>query len=509
MNIWVYYHGRPAKGIYFRTNSYGDTVIYSHNEPYDARYWIPCKDDPSDKALLDFTIKIPEKYIPLSNGVVMEDVVSADGFRTIHWRESLPIATYLISVAAAPYTIVDYDYFWEQSQMPLQYYVYPPDRDLAEKGLLSSQKILDFFNSYIGTYPFLNEKYAMSAVPFREAAAMENQTATTMRDNLIDSEGVIAHELAHQWWGDALTPQSFDHIWLNEGFASYFDAMFTENEYGSEAFAKQMAAYKGYIFQDGSLAYPILYPPAEYLFGRAVYFKGAWVLHMLRNAVGEQVYRNIITSYFNQYEYKNVDTDNFIQICQSQSGQNLDQFFDQWLNYGGIPDLAGQWAQDNNEVTFYLEQVQSEPVYHLNLEIRISSASSDSTFILPLNSRNLTVTIPFSERVTNITIDPDNKILQRNNSPLYIIPTTSSLSRLYPNPFNNLITIEFQSDRLQEITIEIWDVLGQRVATVYQDKSGTGVHQVSWEGKSHASATYFVVMRAQNQTDVRKVLLIK
>jgi aminopeptidase N len=507
--IEVFYHGQPSKGLYFRTNSYGDTVIYSHNEPYDARYWLPCKDDPFDKAFFELIVSIPEQYIPVSNGVIINETISDDGVRTIEWSESYPIATYLISIAAAPYLVVNQNYTWQQISMPLQYYVYPPDRNLGENGLTSSRNILDFFNVYISDYPFINEKYAMCAVPFREAAAMENQTATTMRDDRIDDEGVIAHELAHQWWGDALTLKNFEHIWLNEGFASYFDAMFTEHQYGLDAFKQHMSAYKSLIFQDGSVDYPILNPPPEFLFGRAVYFKGAWVLHMLRNVVGEQLYKNIIRSYYNLYAYKNADTDDFIQVCQNQSDLNLSRFFDQWLNYGGIPELYGQWQQNKNEVTFYIEQTQSETVYHLQLEIQINGANKDSLIVLPLTSRTETVIFPFSDRISNITIDPDNKILQRNNSPLYIIPTTTTLSRLYPNPFNNQITIEFISDRTQEIMIELWDTLGKRVETIYRGKRATGVHRVIWNGRSNSSATYFVVLRAKNQTDVRKVLLLK
>jgi aminopeptidase N len=375
--------------------------------------------------------------------------------------------------------------------------------------LASSQHILDFFNSYIADYPFPSEKYAMSAVPFREAAAMENQTATTMRDDIIDNEGVIAHELAHQWWGDALTPVTFEHIWLNEGFASYFDAMFTEYQYGYEAFQQHMAAYKNLVFQDGSLDYPILNPPPEFLFGRAVYFKGAWVLHMLRHKVGESVYQNIIKSYYDQFSYRIVDTDDLIQICNIESSQNLNQFFDQWLNYGGIPELIGQWDQDQKNVSLYIEQIQSQPVYHLELEIGIDGANKDSLFILPMTSRDVNLDFTFSDRIISIEIDPNNKILQINNSPLYIFPETTALGRLYPNPFNNQITLEVESDRTQDIVVEIWDMLGKRVDTVYKGQVSTGVHQISWQGRSQASATYFVVLRAQNQTDVRKVLLLK
>ena len=507
--IEVFYHGQPGKGLYFRTNSYGDTVVYSHNEPYDAKYWIPCKDDPSDKAFFELILKIPQKYISLSNGVIVEEMISGGGIRNIKWRETYPIATYLISLAASPYLLVNQTYSWQELTMPLQYYVYSTDRIPAERGLASSHRILDFFNWYIGIYPFIDEKYAMCAVPFREAAAMENQTATTMRDNIIDNEGVIAHELAHQWWGDALTPQSFEHIWLNEGFASYFDALFTENEYGSKAFEQQMSAYNGYIFQDGSVDYPILNPPPEYLFGRAVYFKGAWVLHMLRNMVGDNIYREINKTYYDLYKYSIVDTDDFIQVCQNQSGRNLEIFFDQWLNFGGIPELFGRWDQNNDEITLFIDQMQPEPLYQMQLEIKIIGESRDSLFVLPVKSRNEIVKFNYSDRISRILIDPENKILQRNNSPLYFLPTTTGLSRLYPNPFNSEITIEFQTDRLQEITIEIWDSLGRRVTIVMQNRHSTGVHSTTWEGKSHASGTYFVVLRTQNQTDVRKVLLLK
>jgi aminopeptidase N len=505
----VYYHGEPDKGLYFRQNSFGDTVIYSHSEPFDARYWIPCKDDPADKVLLETRITLPEKYIVLGNGVKLEEIVSPSGLRTTIWRETYPITTYLISIAAAPFHIVDRTYSWQQKMMPLQYYVYPQYIDQAEKGLVSSQKILDFFNTYIGDYPFFSEKYAMSAVPFREAAAMENQTATTMRDNIIDNEGVIAHELAHQWWGDALSPQTFGHIWLNEGFASYFDALFTEAEYGREAFLQQMSLYSSYIFQDGSLEYPILNPPAEYLFGRAVYFKGAWVLHMLRNLVGDATFQQINRMYYQLYNYANVDSDDFIQVCQNVSGQNLNWFFDQWLNYGGIPELFGHWEQRDDQVIISINQEQPQPVYQIPLEIRIVGQTRDTLFVLPVTSKNTVEYLRFDDMILRMEIDPENKILQRNNGPVFFIPSTTELTRMYPNPFNNTLSIEYYVNRPQQVMIDIYDRLGKQVTTLLNNIKPTGIHIVTWSARQHASGTYFIVLKAQNQTTVRKVLLLK
>ncbi|MCK4558321.1 MAG: T9SS type A sorting domain-containing protein [Calditrichia bacterium] len=507
--VRIHYQGTPEKGLYFRSNSNGDPVIYSHNEPYDAHFWFPCKDDPSDKAQLVMAGDVPDQFIVLSNGELIDTTKSSPQNTKYLWQEDYPIATYLISFAASSYIVTTNTFTWDGSDLLLEYYVYPTDVSRGAKALEWVEEMLEFYSFFIGEYPFFSDKYAMSEVPFREAAAMENQTSTTMGDFVMDNEDIIAHELVHQWWGDALTPQSFLDIWLNEGFATYFDALFTEFKYGEEAFLQRMDDFRTYMRSDGSLAYPIYNPPQEYLFGNAVYMKGAWVLHMLRNEVGDQIFKEIIQKYYEEYNYLNVQTRLFVETVESVSGQSYATFFDQWLNYGGIPLLIGSWEQGKNIVQLSVRQDQPEPVYQFDLEVLIKGISADTLVVIPVFERESQRSISFGEPVSKIIIDPNEKILSTNNSPVYYIPSQSSLIRLYPNPFNESITITYQIEKVKKVEIIIYDVLGQRVETLLNEKKTTGIHQVDWDGRAYASGIYYCVMNTSGTSDVRKMTLIK
>jgi aminopeptidase N len=507
--VTVYYEGTPEKGLYFRYNWFDDLVIYSHSEPNDARYWFPCKDDPSDKSKLLMTVTLPEEYIVLSNGTLIDKRDGGNKQTRYIWQENYPIATYLISVTAGPYQVAVDDFVWKGEELLLEYYVYANDFSRGAEALKMAKDMLEFYSLYIGSYPFLFDKYSMSEVPFREASAMENQTATTMGDFVMDNEEVIAHELAHQWWGDALTPQSFTDIWLNEGFATYFDALFTEYKYGEEAFLKRMDDFFNLLLSDGSLAYPIYDPLPQYLFGRAVYMKGAWVLHMLRLNVGDQIFEQIIKRYYETYSYLNVNTEVFMNIIQSVSGKSFEVFFDQWLYYSGMPILLGSWDQQNNLVQLTINQEQSEPVYQFDLEVMIEGISDDTLVIIPVGDRRSYVTISFAEPVSKIIIDPNKKILNINNSPLYYIPTQAGITGISPNPSTRSITINYQVEKPQNVEIVVYNILGQLVEKLLDEKKTTGIHQVDWDGSRYTSGTYYCVLTAGRSSDVRKMTLIK
>jgi aminopeptidase N len=507
--VQIHYQGTPEKGLYFRTNSNGDPVIYSHNEPYDAHYWFPCKDDPSDKAKLLMTVEVPDQFIVLSNGELIEKSETGPQNTNYIWKEDYPIATYLISIATSPYLITTNFFTLDGDDLLLEYYVYPEDLNRGATVLEWVIEMLDFYGSFIGDYPFFTDKYSMSEVPFREASAMENQTATTMGDFVMDNEEIIAHELVHQWWGDALTPQSFVDIWLNEGFATYFDALFTEYKYGEEAFLQRMDEFGSLLTSDGSLAYPIYNPPSEYLFGRAVYMKGAWVLHMLREVVGNQIFKEIIQQYFEAYNYLNVTTELFVVVVESVSDESFTSFFNQWLNFGGMPFLIGSWEQDKNIVQVLIKQDQPEPVYQFDLEVLVEGVTADTLVLMPIYERETTELVYFPEPVSKIIIDPNKKILSITNSPLYYIPRQSSLVWLYPNPFNKNITITYQIEKSEDIEIIVYDVLGQIVEILVDEKKTTGIYQVEWDGQKWASGSYYCIMKAGNVSDVKKMTLIK
>lgn len=507
--ISIYYSGYPQRGIYIRNNYYGNPVIYSHSEPYDARYWFPCKDDPEDKAFLQMHVTVPDMYQVLSNGRLILEKTSGEGTRSFLWEEQYPIATYLISVSAAPFTILNHQFEYQGSQMPVLYYAYPEDAARAEESLGWTVQMLGFYSDYIGIYPFMEEKYAMSEVPFREAGAMENQTATTMGENVFDREDVIAHELAHQWWGDALTPKTFADIWLNEGFASFFDALFTEYKYGRKSFEDRMVQMVSRIIGDGSMEYPIYNPPERFLFGSAVYLKGAWVLYMLRNEVGNELFRQICRRYYERYTYKNVTTNDFIAVCEEVYGSSLQQFFDQWLMYSGMPVLHGSWIQSNGITEITITQIQPEPQYQFNLELLLKFTGRDSLVTIPFFNESHILRLTGQKPLIEVIIDPNHRILNSNNSPVFHIPKTANLLSTYPNPFNGTLHISYQLPVVQNISLAIYNLAGQKVANVYKGRGLPGINNIDWQGINMASGIYFCRLTYRDGSDIKKIILVK
>lgn len=505
----IFYQGTPRYGLYRRQNSAGDTVIYSHSEPFDAHFWFPCNDDPNDKATLLMSVCMPSSYVIVSNGRNIEISAEAPGWQRTVWAENYPIATYLISVAAAPYQNVEQSWSFGTTVMPVNYYVYPADTARGLAVLTETISMLSFYSDYIGLYPFSEDKYAMVEVPFAEASGMENQTVTTMRDATMDNLSVVAHELAHQWWGDAVTPVSFADIWLNEGFASYFDVLYSEYIAGESVLLNRMNEYKGLIFQDGSLAYPVYNPPPQYLFGRSVYFKGAWILHMLRLKVGDDLFRTICRNYFQQYKYDNVTTADFIQICEMTSQTALQSFFDQWLNYSGIPDLYLTWQQDRQMVALTLQQMQAGLVYDLNLDILLQGFSSDSLITVTCHNSYTEYQLPFAGQVQAVILDPDKKVLQTNNTPAYYQARQAALAAIYPNPIQDQASILYQLDRVQQCSIEIWNILGEKVTTLLNEKQTGGLHRYVWKEINLAAGTYFCVLRGAGLFKVKKIVVLK
>jgi hypothetical protein len=270
-----------------------------------------------------------------------------------------------------------------------------------------------------------------------------------------------------------------------------------------------MDDFFNFLISDGSLPYPIYDPPTQYLFGRAVYMKGAWVLHMLRFEVGDQLFNEIIQNYYQTYNYLNVTSADFIEIVEFVSGKSFAQFFSQWLYYGGLPVLVGSWEQNLNDLVLSINQEQSEPVYQFDLDVLIEGVSLDTLVIIPVTDRHTQVAVDFAEPVTKMIIDPYKRILNTNNSPVYFIPRQAAISRISPNPFSETIVISYQMRKTENVEIVIYDLLGQKVEKLVDEKKNIGIHQVEWNGKPYASGAYICVMTAGGSQDVRKMVLIK
>ena len=413
-NIRVVYEGTP-KRVGFSSFVFGEingmSCTYNLNEPNYASTWFPCNDIPSDKALLDIKITNDSSEVSASNGLLM-GVTTNGSRRTYHWKSDYPISTYLICLFSSDYKTFSQEYISQNKQdtMSIDYYVFPNQLEDAKIDFQDHPDMINFFAKTFGEYPFIKEKYGVAEFLW-QLGAMETQTLTGIGSNFIGGYklfgDVYAHELSHHWWGDAVGPETWKDIWLNEGFASYCEALYKEHIGGFNALrAAMLSKYRDNF-------YGTLYNPKD-LFGQTVYEKGAWVLHMLRHEVGDSTFFKILRTYYQTYKYKNASTRDFENICEKVSGKNLEQFFNQWVFDGsGILNVDYSWETDNNNLTLNLAQTQTGyNVYQFPLDIKIVyTDNSEEIKTIFVNQRQQNFVFPMTKTPAVIKLDPYNWLL--------------------------------------------------------------------------------------------------
>ncbi len=429
----VYYHGVPPPPgqygtLYFRSHALSP-VIYSISWPDNARSWWPCKDAIGDKATATIAVTVPEDLVVASNGVLTGTVNNGDGTKTSTWRELHPVTTYNVCVAITNYEIFLQHYEYAPGDtMLLPFYVYPEDRADAEEDWSLIPEMLALYDSLFGVYPFADEKYGMAETQTDPFAAMEHQTLTSWGNLFITGDHrydmIVAHELAHSWYGNSVTPAEWAEIWLSEGFATYSEALWAEHTGGIGDYLAYMTILDTNDFS-GSV-----YDPID-LLGNTVYNKGAWVVHMLRHVVGDSALFEILPAYANDpgFKYGHASTPEFISLCESITGEELDWFFDQWVYGEGEPNYLTTWEVSNPgdwEVTVTVDQVQPGQVFRMPLEL-LFTAGADSVYGSLYDSTGYTqqvFTLPFEPE--DVVLDPHNWILNSWTKPLEI--TTTELS---------------------------------------------------------------------------------
>jgi len=334
----VFYNGSPVTSSnYFGWNRYLGSgqgeMVWSLSEPYGARLWWPCKDRPDDKAEVEEWWTINYRWTATGNGV-LAGTDSLPGAKTrFRWVATNPLPTYLVSIAASRYSWFSDTYTpIAGGSMPIDYYVYPEDLADAELSFSETPAMIEVYADLFGEYPFVDDKYGMSAFPF--GGAMEHSTNTSYGYNLINGshnyDFIIAHELAHQWWGDSVSPESWPNIWLNEGFASYSEALWSEHLGGATNYHSYMAG-----LYSSSFSGP-LYDP-NYLFSSTVYDKGAWVLHMLRGVMGDTAFFQGLRDWYTGHKDGTGNTQQFQATVEALYGASLDYFFQPWVYNANRP----------------------------------------------------------------------------------------------------------------------------------------------------------------------------
>ncbi|KUO59205.1 hypothetical protein APF79_11335 [bacterium BRH_c32] len=417
-SVEINYSGTPESlgfGSFVMKRVNGKFFVYTLNEPVYASTWFPCNDNPADKALLDIKIINDSSMTSVSNGRLVGSKIIGNK-KEYHWKTFYPIATYLIALYSADYSEIKDKYISNKDTLQITHYVLHEKLEDAKKDFSEHPKWIKFFESKFGKYPFQKEKYGVAEFLW-QAGAMEHQTITGVGSNYISGHrffsDLLIHELAHQWWGNALTPKSWKDIWLNEGFATYSEALYWEYNSGYDALVSTMAS------KQNSYKSSTLYDPEIELFSRLVYDKGAWVLHMLRYEVGDDNFFKILRTYYENFKYKNVETKDLIAMAEKISGKNLKKFFEQWVFKGkGKIELDYSYSLSDSNVKLNLKQVQKEyPEYKFDIDVEI--LFSDKTKIkerISIDKKDYQINIPVTKKPVDITLDPDFWLLAEYNN---------------------------------------------------------------------------------------------
>lgn len=420
----VFYHGHPAGGG-FGSFSWGyhqgHPIISTLSEPEGAREWWPCKDMPHDKAdSADVLITVPDDLVATSNGTLVSDNDNGDGTRTFHWYSSYPISTYLISLAISNYeSFTDWYINTDGDSMPVVNYVYPEHYDNAVEDLSITPEAIGIFADLFGEYPFFREKYGHSVFPWY--GAMEHQCNTSYGAPLIRGDHaydwLLAHELSHQWFGDMITCDTWPDIWMNEGFASYCEALWTEALDGYDAYLNYMRYNNDVNDPSGPI-----YDPDELFDGNTVYDKGSWVLHMLRGVMGDEAFFEAMHGYANHpdHQYGTIQTREFQHIIEEYYGADMAWFFDQWLWGMNRPIYRYSWMSEETdngryEIFLHVRQSQDPPapeVFTMPIKVYPRVDGADTMITVWNDSREDDYRFIVSGEPTLLQFDIDDWILR-------------------------------------------------------------------------------------------------
>ena len=435
--VTIAYSGFPAldtPGISFETRK-GQPEVATRSEPWFAYIWWPVKEDNRDKATADITLIVPEGLVGVSNGLLV-DTQTGNGARRYHWRTAYPTAPYLFSAAVTNYNSFSDTVLLDGRSMPLQFFIRPEsDNDDNRALCLRTRDMLKAFGGMFGTYPFIDEKYGIYQFSH---GGMEHQTNSGQTSFL---ETLSAHELAHQWWGDLITCATWHDIWLNEGFATYAEALWLEHEAGKGGAAALKNAMASRRPKDlsGSV-YVHDTTSASNLFTEFTYEKGGWVLHMLRHVLGDATFFSVLARYRTEYAYGAATTEDFRAAAEEVAGRDLSWFFDEWVYGGGAPFYNYSWREDQNADGRYLQifveqqQAATGPVFRMPLDVRIATVAGQTEISLLNDTVRKYYSLPVDAPVNSVLLDPGGWVLTAGTQLVAFVNPPPRIVEIRPTP---------------------------------------------------------------------------
>jgi aminopeptidase N len=427
VRVAVDYRGTPDDGLIIRDNVHGHRAAFADNWPNRARFWFPALDHPADKATASFTILVPAAWDVVANGVrtaTPATIQQPDGAtrRRFEWRIAQPISTYNMVIGAADFRVqaVGRPCFSDGRCIDVTTWLFPESADKASPSFRRAAAMVEYFSRLIAPFPYDKLAHVQGSTVF---GGMENATAIVYAERpLADGrniEAVVAHETAHQWFGDAVTETAWPHVWLSEGFATYFGALFFEHADGEAVFRGMMEVSRRQIVASTRNDKPIVDATEQDLFkllNTNSYQKGAWVLHMLRGSLGDEFFFDGIRRYYRGHEHGTGLTVDLQRAMEAASGKKLDQFFDQWLFRPGYPRLrvSSQWNSGLRTATVLVEQVQSGrwPTFRMPLTIELATAAGPVRRQVDVDERRERYTFQLESPPAGVVLDPEGWLLK-------------------------------------------------------------------------------------------------
>jgi aminopeptidase N len=416
LKITVIYSGIPRDGLIISRSKFGDRTFFADHWPDRASNYLPVVDHPSDKATVDFIITAPSHYKVVASGYLVEESPLANGTKVTHWKEDVPLPVKVMAFAAAPFAI---QLAGEVNNIPVWTWVYYENRNEGFNDYSIAVEPMSFYCKLIGPYSYEKLANVQSKTIF---GGLENAGCIFYAENSVTGQGkaesLIAHEVAHQWFGNSVTEKDWHHIWLSEGFATYLTNVYTETKYGEDKFRENMKSDRSRVLRsDSRNSGPVVdttITDLMRLLNTSTYQKGEWVLHMLRNEIGDELFWKGMRLYYERFRNGNALTSDFRNVMEEVSGKELGKFFYQWLYISGEPDLKITKSPGGKKgsVMIKVEQEQNY-LYSLTLEVLLEDSSGKRLVSIPVTGKQTSMEVMEDDNVM-ITPDPEVRLLFRS-----------------------------------------------------------------------------------------------
>ena len=416
--LTVRYRGRPdGVALVARPNAHGEPVLFGDNWPEGARRWLPTVDHPSDKATVDFAITADQRFEAVAPGRLVEERELSGGRRLTRWSAPVAIPAYCMVVGLADFQVPRVG---TADGIPLSLWVFAPDAGAATRMFARSVAMMEYYADLLGPYPYSKLAQVQSTIRY---AGMENASAIFYAETELQGPHVdefpVAHEIAHQWWGNSVTPADWDDLWLSEGFATYFDALFYEHIEGPEALRRRLrsGAERLVVLHErrpGAIVEPEVDDPRQKL-TPLVYQKGAWVLHMLRRRIGDDAFFRGMRAFYQQHAGGNATTKDLQRVLDAETGDSLEGFFGQWLLRTGMPELRVTWAWEEatGEVVVEVEQIQEGDPYDTPLDLAFPGPGGVERRTMTLATARDVARFTLPDAPSGLEVDPDAWLLHQ------------------------------------------------------------------------------------------------